>query len=367
MLKTVASRVLSVMYKSTLLLLFFFHTLAFSCKIKYSFLKSLDSDNPQLMLHIGAFNIQCLTAKKLENKEISTEILNIIFRYDVVFLQEVMYSHNRTVKRLVQELNGFECRGDVPCVESYSLVVGKPQGQEQFVYLYKKSRVELVQSWLYDEQKSFERQPLIMLFRPKPQGSLIGLIGVHLKPSNAPAEIDTLPQVRDHVKSKYPNAKILMIGDFNADFPYIGTRKRKISKNKSGHFSPKTASLPKLLADPQYLWLVEHQDTTVNPLRIATLDRIVVHKDDYDIIVDGSARPFYYPLHTPPFCHSRTKCIKHDREFLWLDHGQSRLSFEQTAKISDHFPIQVAIYLQPSLKHLHKGLKNLIKRNKSTP
>ncbi|XP_067138797.1 deoxyribonuclease-1-like [Centruroides vittatus] len=85
--------------KSFIFVLVFLYTY----QIKYCSSKDVRSSS----LKIGAFNVQNLGAKKLNNEEIAEIVRNIILRYDVILIQEIV-THNQNLKKeFVNSVNRY--------------------------------------------------------------------------------------------------------------------------------------------------------------------------------------------------------------------------------------------------------------------
>ena len=75
------------------------------------------------------------------------------------------------------------------------------------------------------------------------------LVGVHVSPDAAVAEINALDDVRKEVSKRFKQDDILIMGDFNADCSYVSNAES--SKLK--------------LRDPKYRWWIgDDVDTTVS-------------------------------------------------------------------------------------------------------
>ena len=440
------------------------------------------------LLHLGAFNIEVFGPRKLHNKTILAEILYVIGRYDVILVQEVF--NTLTISGLKQHLREWS-----KCSQSgedlFGIVHSPPLGKalEYYVYIYRKDRVKVIDSFVYDGDRAmdFARPPFSLLFEaidpPRKNGKekpacRYGIIGLHAKPKNAPAELALLGKVYHFVQKRWDNPKTLIMGDLNADWPYlkqsdegiqledivasgreiaggreivggrdivgdseivggrdiaggdnidgeiVGGRDSVVnvdeaidsciqssssnngcdhiqsssSNNGCDHIQSQSSSssdiIPSIFDNSVFHWLIPTgTDTTVNPRRPATLDRIIIHKDHMDIVLRHSARPFYYPLESPPYIHNSIamrkknrfssflsrfsksdditdrshgqRQIQHhhhhhhhhhypivqqpaQRYLLWHEIKQSRLSQDFVSRISDHFPVEVVIHLDPA-------------------
>lgn len=75
------------------------------------------------------------------------------------------------------------------------------------------------------------------------------LVGIHVKPSDAQAELDGLVKVYEDAVKKFLTFNILLLGDMNADCSYISNR---------------AYDLLNFTTDKRFLWLInKSKDTTV--------------------------------------------------------------------------------------------------------
>ena len=75
------------------------------------------------------------------------------------------------------------------------------------------------------------------------------LIGIHVKPSDAQAELDELVKVYEEAVNVFLTFNVLLLGDMNADCSYI---------SNSAH------DRLNLTTDNRFVWLIDKlQDTTV--------------------------------------------------------------------------------------------------------
>ena len=75
------------------------------------------------------------------------------------------------------------------------------------------------------------------------------LVGIHVKPSDAQAELDGLVKVYEDVVDKFLTFNVILLGDMNADCSYI---------------SNSVYDQLNLTTDNRFVWLInKSQDTTV--------------------------------------------------------------------------------------------------------
>ena len=77
----------------------------------------------------------------------------------------------------------------------------------------------------------------------------IVLIGIHIKPSDAEAELDALVKVYDEAVQQFSTFNVLLLGDMNADCSYISNR---------------IYNRLNFTTDNRFIWMIDKlQDTTV--------------------------------------------------------------------------------------------------------
>ncbi|KAI9293852.1 DNase I-like protein [Neoconidiobolus thromboides FSU 785] len=302
---------------------------------------------------IASFNIRSFSIKKLvDDKQIRDIIIEILNRYDVIFLQEVRESDAKSmdgskILALLLELLKNKYEGSI------SVNLGRNVHKEKYIYLYKKDLFTLLQSEVFiDTQDLFERDPFILRLQlKKDMFKSILLLGIHVKPSEVQNELDALvapfeqlsiqPKPRDNsspskqeeglfkkvlnfifsclcpsmTNSHQQQGDIAMeegqvnhtvigpilLGDLNAGSSFI-------SKKRLGQLA--------LFNGEQFHWLIENDhDTTVNDNHCA-LDRIIVPTSQKGLFSNAKAYRF-------------DDAFKLDKEFA--------------LKVSDHYPVEVEV------------------------
>ncbi|XP_022084573.1 uncharacterized protein LOC110975984 [Acanthaster planci] len=213
-------------------------------------------------LLFGAFNIQVLGKTKMGKPEVVDYLTEILARYDVVLIQELRDASGEAIVDLLNALNDYS-------PHTYEMIIssrmGRSSSKEQYVFFYKPSEVSVVDTYEYPEPNDeFERQPLIARFKkvcPCPGLSEFAVVGIHVKPDDAVAEVDHLSEVYDHVVNTWGLQDVILTGDFNADCNYISSSKW---------------SRIRLRTQSRFEWLIsDYADTTVSNTNCA-YDRIVV-------------------------------------------------------------------------------------------
>uniref|UniRef100_T1JG01 Deoxyribonuclease n=1 Tax=Strigamia maritima TaxID=126957 RepID=T1JG01_STRMM len=216
------------------------------------------------LLTVGAFNVQNFSPKKIENEKVLALIIDILNRYDIVLVQELVDRKSKIVNFILESLNrahGKEVFGVVA-----SPRVGRSSQKEQYGYFYRKNKVKVLNSYLYDDQDDhYEREPFVVTFQSKRAKGLnnFTMVGIHVKPDAAVAELQTLHNVIESV-AKRDSKDVILLGDLNADCSYVAKK-----------YWP---TIP-LWTNDKYLWLIPHDaDTTATPSNCA-YDRVILRGD----------------------------------------------------------------------------------------
>ncbi|XP_038125168.1 deoxyribonuclease-1-like [Cyprinodon tularosa] len=254
---------------------------------------------------LGAFNIQKFGPRKASDDNLMDKIAQIVHRYDIVLIQEVLDSDLSVTKELMEYVNRI--------CPTYSYIVSEPLGRstykERYLFLYREESVSVVENYTYNDiDNKFMRKPFIVMFSSiNTAVSRFVLIPQHTSPSSAVEEIDALYDVVTDVYNRWKTKDIVLLGDFNAGCTYVTRRDwAKI----------------RLFADKSFRWLIpDTVDTTVSNSG-CPYDRIVAKEDMMRGVVMDSAKVYDFQ-------------------------DQLHLSKEQAKKISDHFPVEVE--LKPKL------------------
>ncbi|KAK7092233.1 deoxyribonuclease-1-like [Littorina saxatilis] len=257
-------------------------------------------------LKVAAFNIQIFGIKKFSEKDVTEILLKIISRYDLILIQEVRDKSQTAIDRLIQNLNRLDPTDPFACVESERL--GRTNSKEQYVFLYRPSRVTAVATYQFDDGLDdgtdvFQREPYAVRFSaPSAELPDFAIIAIHTDPDDAVKEVGALHNVYEATKTHWNLEDILIAGDFNADEGYVN----------QDDWSKIT-----LRTDRRFKWLIDDQtDTTVGNTDRAYDRFVVVGKKLTQSIVPGSA-----------------VCYRFDEEL--------KLSKEDAEDVSDHYPIEL--------------------------
>ncbi|XP_018612659.2 deoxyribonuclease-1 [Scleropages formosus] len=254
-------------------------------------------------LEIAAFNIQRLGKTKMSNSTLVNIILNIIGRYDVLLVQELIDNDPAlpVTNMLMASVNAT-----YPTTYSYrvSETLGKTCYQERYLFIYRTAKVSVVQDFQYDHgnnRSAFSRPPYVVMFSAGVKQFV--LIPQHACPTNAVREIDALFDVVTNMSTMWGTSNILLLGDFNAGCTYV---------------PDKAWATIRLRTNTTFTWLIpDSADTTVSDT-VCPYDRIVATATMMTYASPHSAQVFNF------------------RAAYSLDQSLAKA-------VSDHFPVQVTL------------------------
>ena len=235
---------------------------------------------------IGAFNVRRFGKAKMRDAEVVRVLKEIVRRYDVLLLQEIVDNSGEAVQELLEAVNEGE-------EDAYGLEVspriGRNKAKEQYAFFYRKQRFTLARSKTYDDPEDiFEREPFAAQFKTHcievDGGGDAGetdivFLGIHTQPSNALAEIEALADASVWARKAFRSKNQIILGDFNAGGSYL---------NKGELDSVA------LRSDKRFRWLIaDHIDTTATNT-LAAYDRIVVFGDMINRVNISSAKAWRY-------------------------------------------------------------------------
>ncbi|XP_076864814.1 deoxyribonuclease 1 like 4, tandem duplicate 1 isoform X2 [Brachyhypopomus gauderio] len=260
-------------------------------------------------MKIASFNVQRFGKKKLSDPVVVKTLIQIVSRYDIVVILEVVDSSGKAVDTFMKELNDVNPK--CPFTMKISTRLGRTTYKEQFLFLYREELAKVIGTYQYEDNQegdedAFDREPYILRFScPSTVVKDLVLIPVHTKPEDSEKEIDELYDVVQVVKKKWKTDNIMILGDYNADGSYVSKKEMKEIR---------------IFTDKDFHWLItDDVDTTTRTGNDNTYDRIVVHgKKLLDAIVPNSAKPFNYQE----------------------EYG---LTEADALKVSDHYPVEVEL------------------------
>lgn len=170
---------------------------------------------------VGSFNMQRLGPSKLKDPWVMERFAEIIRQFDVISLQEITSSDQRTLPILVELVNRSGGR--------YSYTISPRIGREstgyyeQYAYVFDTSRVQSSPEVSYvvsDPGDTLHREPFCGRFQTIAAGYQpfsFTLISIHTDPDEIGHELDVLADVYRSVRQyEYPEDDIMLLGDLNA-------------------------------------------------------------------------------------------------------------------------------------------------------
>ncbi|GLD46248.1 deoxyribonuclease-1-like isoform X1 [Lates japonicus] len=261
-----------------------------------------------IRMKIASFNVRRFGLAKVSRPDVLSTLVKIVSRYDIILILEVVDVTGRSIKVFLEELNR------VNTTHHYALQIstrlGRTRYKEQFLFLYRDDVVDLIDSYQYEDNQAFAREPYILHF--KPHNTVLNdivLIPVHTTPSDSEKELDELYEVFLMVRDKWKTDNIMILGDFNADGSYVTRKEMKEIRIRS---------------DKNFHWLIgDDVDTTAYTSNDHTYDRIVVYGDNMlAATVPNSAKPFNF-------------------------HTEFAMTEEMALRVSDHYPVEVELRSAP--------------------
>jgi len=242
-------------------------------------------------IKVAAFNVQVFGQSKRSKPAIMAILARTAREFDVMLVQEIRDASETTAQYYLDAIN------DMPGID-YSMVssprLGRSSSKEAYAFYYRASTVEHISDYVWNDTGDvFEREPYIASFR---SGNFdFVLVGIHVKPDDAEAEIGALAQVYAAILAGNPDERdIIILGDFNADGSYFD----------EGGASP--------LKTSQFTWVITNNMDTMTRTGF-TYDRIV--------IPNATTHEF-----------DRAEVFRFDSVFGIVDQ-------ELIEDVSDHFPV----------------------------
>ena len=253
---------------------------------------------------IGAFNVQRFGKAKIKDEQVVETLVEIVRRYDVLLIQEVVDVSGEAVQTLLNRTNeGLEDEDKYDIEISQRL--GRGNAKEQYAFLYKPRQFKVNRSKVYEDPDDvFMREPFAVSFGTSCiRGAReIVLIGIHTQPKSASKEIDALSDVSLWARKAFKTRNVVLMGDFNGGGSYM---------TKSDWESNR------LRNDKKHIWLIpDHIDTTTTDT-LAAYDRIVIHESVSAKVRPGTANVWRYDQVLPNCSNDLLK------------------------RVSDHYPVEV--------------------------
>lgn len=170
---------------------------------------------------VGSFNMARLGPSKLADPWVMERFAETIRQFDVIALQEITSSDQRTLPKLVELVNQSGGR--------YSYTISPRIGRqstgyfEQYGYVFDTARIVSSPQVSYvvaDEADVLHREPFCGRFQTITRGAQpfsFTLINIHTDPDEISHELDVLADVYRSVRQyEYPEDDVILLGDLNA-------------------------------------------------------------------------------------------------------------------------------------------------------
>ena len=170
---------------------------------------------------VGSFNMERLGPSKLKDAWVMERFAEIIRQFDVIALQEITSTDQRTLPILVELVNRSGGRYNY----TISPRIGRPSTgyYEQYAYVFDTSRIQSSPEVSYvvsDPGDTLHREPFCGRFQTVAAGYQpfsFTLINNHTDPDEIGHELDVLADVYRSVRQyEYPEDDIILLGDLNA-------------------------------------------------------------------------------------------------------------------------------------------------------
>ncbi|KAG6920909.1 deoxyribonuclease 1 like 1 [Chelydra serpentina] len=147
---------------------------------------------------ICAFNMQRFAGPKAAKVTVMDTLVKIVSRCDIMVLQEVLDAKGQAVPALIRALN--RSAGPASYAALSSPLLGAGNYQERYVFVYRSSRTQLLDSYMYLDENparpdALPANPLCALQPASKALPMLVLVPQHTVPKKAEAEIDALYDV----------------------------------------------------------------------------------------------------------------------------------------------------------------------------
>jgi hypothetical protein len=174
-------------------------------------------------IKLGVFNIQNLSNKKINDKNIFNNLVNIINKYDMIYILELV--DKDVLEKITDTLNtGCFIRN------KYSYKISSKTGltsqsSEYYGLIYNRKNISIINdNILTCEQDKFDRMPWFTHIKVKNMD--IKCFINHISPNNVEKELNYLNYIFNLINLTDPNTNYILLGDYNADLPYLAKKDR---------------------------------------------------------------------------------------------------------------------------------------------
>jgi Metal-dependent hydrolase len=171
----------------------------------------------QVAIKVASYNMASFGRTKLERAATAAVMAEIAARFDLLAMEEVgSNGSTASEETCVEVMDGFLAKVDAAAGGAlYAYVRGN-----QFAFLYRADKLEVLSHGLYDGTRTFSYRPLVARFRVKGTALDFTAMAAHARPSLARAEVPELAAAMDEVAAEFGDPDVLCAGDFNADGSY---------------------------------------------------------------------------------------------------------------------------------------------------
>lgn len=270
-------------------------------------------------IKISAFNIQIFGRSKSQKPEVMKQLVKILNRSDINFIQEIRDKSGSALRSLWAQTNQANAH-------KFALIQSEPLGRtsskEQYAYMYNDDLVQVLEYAVYpDPYDVFEREPFMALWKSR-SGEEFITIGLHAKPSDVDRELAALNDVVEYAQYRWANHSVLIMGDLNADCDYY---------NEDEGFSHIAADIES--------WILDHEDTTVGATNCS-----------YDRFLSTGSLGEHI---------KEVEVFNFERVY--------KLSHEFSKQISDHYPIELTLDFGMAFQATDDSGKQCLQNSYQTP
>lgn len=266
--------------------------------------KSKKTGGARSSISIASFNIQVFGPTKMSKPEVRKQLIEIIKKFSVVFVQEIRDASQTAIYDLLADLNAVSST-------PYRMVVssreGKSVSKEQYAYIYRSDDIQLLNAVEFNDVNGwYERPPYGVKIRTK-FGQILFLVGVHVSPKSAVSEIDHLDDIYQEWRSRWIGTpeRFIIMGDLNAGCSYV-------TKNKWDQIRTRTKAAT-------YTWIIRDNQVTTT---------VGGGECPYDRFIIGNG----------------IKSISDPNGSVFNFTRELNISGQLSREISDHYPIFMNIY-----------------------
>jgi len=173
-------------------------------------------------IKLGVFNIQNLSNKKISDKNIFTNLSNIIKKYDLIYILELVDID--VLDKITNNLNS-SCLIYNKYNYRYSQKTGlTSQSAEYYGVIYNNNIKIVNENILSCDDEKFDRKPWFVHLNIKNKN--IKCLINHISPNNVDKELNYLNYIYNIIYLTDPNSYYILLGDYNADLPYLPKKDR---------------------------------------------------------------------------------------------------------------------------------------------